>query len=136
MQEYNKHTSKVLVSYHDLQLSPWLISLGFSLCFGTIMAKTGRIVCIFNSSIQKKLKEAHIHVSTCILTKYRYYLFTSHLSIALYPGLHPQQAWEKLTACAYNPQKLLPAIYMYPSKEIMLTATSYLYRIRTLLPHA
>jgi len=45
-----------------LQISPWLVSIGFSLCFGTIMAKMGRVFYIFNNpTLQKK------YVSTQVL---------------------------------------------------------------------
>ena len=38
-----------------LQIRPWLTSLGFSLCFGTIMAKMARVFYIFhNPKLQKK----------------------------------------------------------------------------------
>ena len=37
-----------------LQITPWLTSIGFSLCFGTIMAKMGRVFCIVHSSTSLK----------------------------------------------------------------------------------
>ena len=39
----------------SLQINPWLTSIGFSLCFGTIMAKMGRVFYIFhNPTLRKK----------------------------------------------------------------------------------
>ena len=37
------------------QVTPWLISLGYSLCYGTIVVKMARVWYIFNNPvIQKK----------------------------------------------------------------------------------
>ena len=37
-----------------LQIRPWLTSLGFSLCFGTIMAKMARVFYIFHNPKLKR----------------------------------------------------------------------------------
>ena len=44
------------ISLIFVQVTPWLTSLGYSLCFGTIIAKMSRVFYIFNNpTLNKKL---------------------------------------------------------------------------------
>lgn len=48
----------------NMQITPWLTSLGYSLCFGIIMAKMFRVFYIFaNPTLQKKIVCAIEHPS-------------------------------------------------------------------------
>ena len=40
---------------HLSQVDPWLSALGYSLCYGTILAKMTRVYFIFNNPELKKL---------------------------------------------------------------------------------
>ena len=64
-----------------LQISPWLVSIGFSLCFGTIMAKMGRVFYIFNNpTLQKKYVSTYLIWCICYKACVLQLPYVSHTS--------------------------------------------------------
>lgn len=52
-----------------LQFDSWLTAIGYSLCYGTIIAKMCRVYYIFrNPSLKKKVSLIHVHILICVVS--------------------------------------------------------------------
>ncbi len=47
------------------QTTPWLTSLGYSLCFGTMLAKMVRVYYIFNNPTPRKAANVRDSIAIC-----------------------------------------------------------------------
>ena len=71
----HNHLRKFIIPF---QINPWLTSLGYSLCYGTILVKTVRIWFIFNKpqvlSLTRSVRDDNLvpllHVDTIIIVKH------------------------------------------------------------------
>ena len=60
----------MLINFFDLQMTAWLTAIGYSLCYGTIVAKMFRVFYIFRNPTAKKRVRFHCSVAIPIIYIY------------------------------------------------------------------